>query len=441
MSAKTILQRLRFCDPTLPATMPDQTSGSINTENWIRDRQSTYWKLTSDGLHALQGITLNSGNTLSADTFFNGFFLRYWQQLTAVSSLGLSSGQFRFEVFAIAEDCSEISLLKQELANTAAENEISIPIPFTIDTASPIRIAFTLTALQDNSQLLGGNWYTTDSPPTVVSLSILIPTFNRPRFTERTVQRILGDPGLLSEDLHIWLVDQSDTPELSHLEGNRCHIICQPNLGSTGGYTRALYECLHGSHDRKSTHVLFMDDDVDLETDSILRSIRLHQFAREPFILGGPMMDLYQPSIIPNLGCRFSKEKTPFYWLTEHLKTHSATAQEDLQDMSKPVVTDVGAWWFSVFPTTVIESIGLPIPFFLKMDDIEYSVRARHQHVPLYVIPGIGLWHMPFDHKRSGIVDYTTAYNTILVNAYFGIEEGMSAFRYISRRCIDASPR
>lgn len=428
MGEKHILQRIRFRDGTPPAASSPGLPEPFDPQRWTLDREATYWT--------------KSGQTTSADSFFNAFYLSYWKTLTTLRTLGLTfrySGHFQLSVLAFTENNAESVLLRQDLTESDSETEVSIDLPFVIETTPYVRIAFTLMTLKEDSRLIGGGWHTTDTPAAAVSLGILIPTFNRPHFVEPTVRRILGDPGLLSENVHIWLVEQSDTPELDSLAGDRCHVIRQANLGSTGGYTRALYESLYKDHGHKPTHVLFMDDDVDLETDSILRSIRFLQFAREPFILSGVMLDLYRPAIAANLGEFYSKAKTHFYyWVLEHLQGCCVTTPEGLRNISKPVLGDVASWWFAIFPISVVESIGLPIPLFLKMDDVEYSIRARRQGVPLYSVPGIGLWHVPFGGKGNDAIEYIAFYNHLLINTCHGIEEGAGMLRLVSVSAMDA---
>ena len=56
-----------------------------------------------------------------------------------------------------------------------------------------------------------------------------------------------------------------------------------------------------------------MDDDVEIETDSLLRAIRMAQFAKAPFILGGTQMDLFHPTYAYSVGETFQKDAYSYY--------------------------------------------------------------------------------------------------------------------------------
>ena len=60
----------------------------------------------------------------------------------------------------------------------------------------------------------------------------------------------------------------------------------QPNLGGSGGYSRVMLEALRNTDCEQI--ILFMDDDIRIEPDSILRALALSQFAKTPTLIGGP---------------------------------------------------------------------------------------------------------------------------------------------------------
>ena len=58
-------------------------------------------------------------------------------------------------------------------------------------------------------------------------------------------------------------------------------------------------------------------------------------------------------------------------------------------------------WWAAYLPTSVIKENGLPFPFFLHWDDIEYSLRLKKNGVRVLHVPGLCVWHQPFDGKSD----------------------------------------
>ncbi|HCF30627.1 MAG TPA: glycosyl transferase family 2, partial [Cyanobacteria bacterium UBA11049] len=57
-------------------------------------------------------------------------------------------------------------------------------------------------------------------------------------------------------------------------------------------------------------------------------------------------------------------------------------------------------FWFFAFPRKVVEEIGLPLPYFIKVDDMEFCIRiTRRLGGKIVAFPSIGVWHEPFYNK------------------------------------------
>ncbi len=53
-----------------------------------------------------------------------------------------------------------------------------------------------------------------------------------------------------------------------------------------------------------------------------------------------------------------------------------------------------GAWWYSCIPVKAIEKNGLPMPFFIRCDDVEFGMRNK----PVYMTMNcICVWHASFE--------------------------------------------
>ena len=81
--------------------------------------------------------------------------------------------------------------------------------------------------------------------------------------------------------------------------GNRLSIHDQPNLGGSGGYSRVMYEALKNTDCQQ---ILFMDDDIRVEPDSVLRALAMNRFAKSPMLVGGQMLNLQDPSHLHVMG-------------------------------------------------------------------------------------------------------------------------------------------
>ena len=76
-------------------------------------------------------------------------------------------------------------------------------------------------------------------------------------------------------------------------------MIGQPNLGGSGGFSRAMDETVRAG---ASDYVLLLDDDIVLEPEGILRAVTFADLARRPTIVGGHMFSLHDRSVLHAFG-------------------------------------------------------------------------------------------------------------------------------------------
>jgi GT2 family glycosyltransferase len=53
---------------------------------------------------------------------------------------------------------------------------------------------------------------------------------------------------------------------------------------------------------------------------------------------------------------------------------------------------DFQPWWMCLVPRDAVDAIGLPMPFFLKWDDVEFGIRAKAAGFGTVVLPGAVVW-------------------------------------------------
>ena len=151
-------------------------------------------------------------------------------------------------------------------------------------------------------------WYAAREPEVDVapSLAVGIPTFNRPGDCVQALTALGSDPLVLEQIGAVIIPDQGtrkvrDEPgfaEAAEVLGDRLAIHDQANLGGSGGYSRIMYEARQTS----LPYILFMDDDIQIEPDSILRALALARFAKTPTIVGGQMLNLQERSHLHSMG-------------------------------------------------------------------------------------------------------------------------------------------
>jgi GT2 family glycosyltransferase len=247
-------------------------------------------------------------------------------------------------------------------------------------------------------------WVTDDFVPQPNSLAVAITTFNRQEACLRQLGALAAasrDGGSLDGVLGcVILVDQGTTPlaesagfkGVQDSLGERLTVIRQRNLGGSGGFTRGLHE---GLKDSRITHVALLDDDALAQPEGLAYASAFAQAARRPTLVGGHMFDAAAPTTLYRLGEMM--DRTRFTWTSlpgTPMNTDLAhTAVSDHRWLGPAYSVDFQPWWMCLVPRTVVEAIGLPMPFFLKWDDVEFGLRATAAGFASVVLPGAVVWH------------------------------------------------
>ena len=71
---------------------------------------------------------------------------------------------------------------------------------------------------------------------------------------------------------------------------------------------------------------------------------------------------------------------------------------------------DYNAWWYCTIPMQYVRSDNLPLPIFIRGDDVEYGLRNMKN---LILMNGICVWHEPFEFKYSSSMYYYIFRNTL----------------------------
>jgi galactofuranosylgalactofuranosylrhamnosyl-N-acetylglucosaminyl-diphospho-decaprenol beta-1,5/1,6-galactofuranosyltransferase len=164
-----------------------------------------------------------------------------------------------------------------------------------------------------------------------------------------------------------------------------------------------MYEALRPgeSGEPDCEQILFMDDDILLEPDSVLRAVAFSRFSRKPMIVGGQMLSLQARSQLSTMG--EVVDRNAFLWRNAPgTEPHHDLSDRTLRQtawLHRRTDVDYNAWWMCLIPRVVAEDLGLPLPLFIKWDDAEYGLRARARGYRTATVPGIAIWHMSFLEK------------------------------------------
>ncbi|PRX47933.1 galactofuranosylgalactofuranosylrhamnosyl-N-acetylglucosaminyl-diphospho-decaprenol beta-1,5/1,6-galactofuranosyltransferase [Prauserella shujinwangii] len=357
-------------------------------------------------------ITLEPAARVSGNTYFGRFPAAYWQRWTHVDAVTVTAtvtGSGRLALRASDPDGVPRTVTVHDAREAdGAEVALTAPIDKFLDGG-----ALWLDLETEAGQRLAVSdvRWTVEPPDRIRPTAVTICTMNRADDCLGNLKALADSlPALETLDA-IYVADQgTDTvdsregfAEVAERLGDRLHYLKQPNLGGAGGFTRGLYE-VAGNTRTEHANVLFMDDDVLLEPDLVIRLTAFSNRVVHPVIVGGQMLNLLHPDQL-HVGAEYAHlnalepgKPVPHSLSTaDLLGVDEETGKPNRQE--RRVDAEYNGWWSCLIPYEVVREIGYPLPFFFQWDDAEYSYRARKHGFPTVTLPGAGVWHADFHWK------------------------------------------
>ncbi len=342
-----------------------------------------------------KSIFIKEGNTVQFDTFFNSISVGTWKKYCIVENLSLilkgkGMALVKFGLHTYGKPHRYLADTRVELT----EEGISIPMDFWPSLQDGLLYAevFAIT----DTEITGGCFWTNTIPANDVRLGIVITHFNRKQYVLPAVERLTKD--LLDDSnyskIRLVIVDNSQNITEEEI-GGRAVLIPNRNLGGSGGFTRGLLYL----KDNGYTHCCFMDDDASCEIESLRRTYTFYSLLRsaEPIGLSGILLLEDRPSIIHERGGRFyNADCAP---VDNGFDTCSAQSLvfSDLHAEDG----NYGAW--CLFTFRIADIRHLPFPFFVRGDDILFSI---HNRLKILTMNGVSTWIEDFAHKESPMTRY-----------------------------------
>src|SRR5690625_460884 len=378
-------------------------------------------------------LTVPAGEEVSFQTYFNAFPASYWRRWSQLDSIILAldiDGEANISIYRSKQDGQRISVANHLVSTGHHEFELALK-----NFEDGGWLWFDVTA-ESESTISQAAWCAPSAPgpqtmpdgsiiePSEKRVAVGIPTFNRPTDAVAALQALAEDPVVDGIIDFVLMPDQgnqhpADEPgydeAVTHF-GERFREFRQGNLGGSGGYSRIMFEALENTD---SPFILYMDDDIAIEPDSILRAVQAARYAASPIIVGGQMLNLQERSQLRTTGEQVNRGD--FMWgaaphaVYDHDfakyplsaigdgQSHKDPNSYDSRALHRRVDVEYNGWWMCLFPRIVAETNGQPLPLFIKWDDTEYSLRAAANGFPTVTWPGAAIWHMAWADKDDAI--------------------------------------
>lgn len=368
------------------------------------------------------GLAVEKDCTVCFDTYFGGFTIEKWKKYTHVRRVSLKlriKGKFTVTLLcAVRNENGTVhteDLLTQEVSCSEAQ-EFLCEFPESCERGM---LCFSLRSMQNGSVFCGGGYVSGLEPEEQrdVKIAVDICTYRREAFIEQNLRKLrecfLDAPdSFLYDKLEIFISDNAGTLDIPSLSTDKIHIVRNKNVGGAGGFTRGLIEIQNVRQERGITHVLLNDDDIVYEPEAIFRTCTFLTCIRPEYadtFVGGAMMRLDKPYFQVESGAVWNGGRLVSLKHGLDLRETEACLYNEIEEQPQ-----YNAWWFCAFPAEVASEDNLPMPIFIRGDDVEYGLRnTKH----LVLLNGICVWHEPFENKYSSALYYYIFRNRLIDNA------------------------
>ncbi len=358
-------------------------------------------------------IFLENDDIVSFSTYFGAFSLSTWSNIAKIDNVIVCLnivGKASVRILHIDPDGSS-NILSELETNVGTDSfsfgstwiEISLK-----DLSKKEGILFPEVVASDDGVVISGLKYATSDPPkSSVKLAIIMTTFKREAYVLKNMKKIASFFSNSSEFIELFIIDNGQTIG-SESPSKKIHIIPNKNFGGSGGFTRGLLEAMDSPF--HFSHFLFCDDDIELETESLRTTYKLLEYLPDGSVVGGAMLSMVntvkKPEVYeigewmdPITG-RFEKNKGNIFG---DMQFYCEKIKDLIQHDATRNINYFG-WWFFSFSRDLVNKVGLPLPLFVRADDVEFGFRCKNKGFNFVSLLGVGVWHEDFTKKRMGLV-------------------------------------
>lgn len=375
-------------------------------------------------------------------TFFNALSIKKWRQYSVAEKFGVHL-EVRGAACAVYQTCAGAFSYYSEAVDgkrvDVAESSEWQTVDFElVESDKDVIVAFAIEC-EGDFEIRNGYYYAVvdESQIRNVELALCTTTFKKEDFITRNIelvkQQILGSNDVIANHFCMHVVDNGRTLDADELSCEGVVVHPNDNAGGAGGFARGMIEAIEGKP--KATHVLLMDDDVLISPESIKRTFNLLSIVNDEYLeafISGAMMNMDEPYLrweeMGYVGADGAFH--PIKPVARMDVLHDVVANEtfdiptyisDCADQAQ----NYAAWWYCVIPMSQIEAHGLPVPVFVRGDDVEYSRRCKPKFITMN---SICIWHLSFHMRYNAAQERYQMTRNCLIDQYASDFAPMSDF-------------
>lgn len=380
----------------------------------------------------INGKTLLPYGTYNFNTYFNSFSLIKWKRYTSINKVFLHlelSGKCQVIFEGIKRQT--VGLKRSVLSKIDFDPENERHIDFEYPETDADTLAFRITTLEKCD--IKNCYYYTDIDESLirhVDLVLSTTTFKKESYIKKNVSlfkdEIRNEMIIKDGSVQMIVVDNARTLSADEIEGDGVYLFQNQNVGGSGGFARGMIEAKR--LDIPATHVLIMDDDIELSAESIKRTHRLLSLVKDEYLdafVSGAMFSMSNQAIqVEDVG---QAKNNGAFGATK--KRYNMNRELDIlcNETDEPIKRNkYAAFWYCCIPMSIIDRFGLPLPLFIRYDDAEYGLRCQPKFMNMN---GINVWHEDFDARYSAFYEkYCGVRNSLIIQSVSGVCKDIDYF-------------
>ncbi|KAJ9432543.1 Glycosyltransferase, GT2 family [Candidatus Pantoea symbiotica] len=400
-----------------PITFPRSFSAE-DTSSFLRHSGNVFVKVDS--------LSLKENSWISTDTYHNLFAKNKIFALTDYSDYKfriIGHGNCMVEVISITKN----DHYTFESFVTSVHLEDNFDTDILVDNNIQCDALYVKITAIDDTEIKEISVCANNNKPKNVKVAYCICSFNREPFVKKFVDEV-ASKFIGCDDIKFFI--SNNGPDYNIEFPNNFEVIKNRNLGGAGGFTRAMVAAL----DQDSfTHIILADDDIHLHKGVIDKTIYLLKGLKQEYsdhFISGSMLSLEESWL------QYERNSLLTDGGFVHFG-HFNDTRSKADAISNAIVMPhkgLAGWWYCVIPVKEIKEFDLPLPIFVRGDDVEYSTRCARKIIS---VNGICVWHEPFIKKYNEIMeDYYLCRNLVLISYLYDSSHRNLRKKFIVKKFI-----
>ncbi|WP_157991580.1 glycosyltransferase family 2 protein [Caldimonas tepidiphila] len=401
------------------------------------------------------GIQLEEGEWLATGTFRNSLYVEPIAQLSSIRGLSVLvefEGVIRFKMMRATRN-GGTQVIKEVVLQSSERAQHVLNIGSPTDLPEGSRLFWHIDALNIGVTIYDVSYVTMALPNSECRLAVLLRTFGRTTDVKAILRRFVDAArqdrfyaSLLSH-VNFWVLDTTAGSETQYVEDWQkelnLRVLVGPNLGGGGnaGHLLKLFSDACDASKTPPTEVLMLDDDLSLSMESLARYFMFCAYRTQDIVCSLPVLMKSRPAVVWEdggfwgrlndfqAGAGFNRKRNLFPFLLKHGRQLDSFGP--LDDFCALNTCEYSTFIFFGMPMRVFQKIGYPACFFLRGDDIEYSLRAYDAGVPMITNPNLAAWHEP---AHSYGQEYMAILHGVIINLTYSDSDVDFYVRFFEER-------